>query len=77
MKNNSDKLLSRLFFGMLPVQILIFAMGAINTIVDGAMAGRYIDASAVGVIGLYYSMVEIMTAVGSVLLGGTAVLCGR
>ncbi len=77
MKNNSDKLLSRLFFGMLPVQIMIFAMGAINTIVDGAMAGRYIDASAVGVIGLYYSMVEIMTAVGSVLLGGTAVLCGR
>jgi Na+-driven multidrug efflux pump/anti-sigma regulatory factor (Ser/Thr protein kinase) len=52
-------------------------MGAINTIVDGAMAGRYIDSSAVGVVGLYYSMVEIMTAVGSVLLGGTAVLCGR
>ncbi|RKM61272.1 hypothetical protein D6855_05105 [Butyrivibrio sp. CB08] len=77
MKQKSDKLLSSLFFKLLPVQILIFAMGAINTIVDGAMAGRYIDASAVGVVGLYYAMVEIMTAVGSVLLGGTAVLCGR
>ena len=75
--NSSDQLLSRLFFNMLPVQILIFAMGSINSLVDGTMAGRFIGASAVGVIGLYYSMVEIMSASGSVLLGGTAVLCGR
>lgn len=72
-----DKLLTRLFFSMLPVQVMIFAMGSINTIVDGAMAGRYIDATSVGVIGLYYSMVNVLNAVGSVLLGGTAVLCGK
>ena len=77
MQNRSDKLLSRLFFTMLPVQILIFAMGSINTIVDGAMAGRFIDSTSVGVVGLYFSMVNILNAVGSVLLGGTAVLCGR
>ena len=74
---NNDKLLTRLFFNMLPVQILIFAMGSINSLVDGTMAGRFIGSSAVAVIGLYYSMVEIMSASGSVLLGGTAVLCGR
>lgn len=77
MNKSSDKLLSRLFFSMLPVQILIFAMGSINTIVAGTIAGRYIDSTAVGVIGLYYSMVNVMSAVGSVLLGGTTVLCGR
>ncbi|MCR5267936.1 MAG: ATP-binding protein [Lachnospiraceae bacterium] len=76
-QKTSDKLLSRLFFSMLPVQILIFAMGSINSIVDGVMAGRFIGSTAVGVIGLYFPMVNIMTAVGSVLLGGTAVLCGR
>ncbi|MCR5221370.1 MAG: ATP-binding protein [Lachnospiraceae bacterium] len=76
-KHTSDKLLSGLFFSLLPVQILIFAMGSINSIVDGVMAGRYIDAASVGVIGLYFSMVNIMNAIGSVLLGGTAVLCGR
>ncbi len=74
---NSDKLLSKLFFTMLPVQILIFAMGSINTLVDGIMAARYIDATSVGVVGLYYSMVNLMNAVSNVLLGGTAVLCGR
>lgn len=77
MKSNSDKLISRLFFSMLPVQILIFAMGSINSIVDGTMAGRYIGANAVGIIGLYYSMVNVMNAISSVLLGGTTVLCGR
>lgn len=75
-KNNSD-LISKLFFSLLPVQILIFAMGFINTIVDGVMAGRFIDPDTVGVIGLYFSMVNIFNAVGAVLLGGTAVLCGR
>ena len=62
---------------MLPVQILIFAMGSINTLIDGTVAGRLIGAGAVGVIGLYFSMVRIMDAFGAVLLGGTAVLCGR
>ena len=75
--HDTDKLLSRLFFSMLPVQILIFAMGSINTLVDGTVAGRLIGAGAVGVIGLYYSMVRIMDAFGAMLLGGTAVLCGR
>ena len=31
----------------------------------------------IGVVGLFYSMVNLLTAVSSVLLGGTSVLCGR
>ena len=76
-KKTDNEMISRLFFSMLPVQIVIFAMGSINSIVDGAIAGRFIDATTVGVIGLYYSMVNILNAVGSVLLGGTPVLCGK
>ena len=70
-------MLDKLFFKLLPVQILIVAMGSINSIVDGVVAGRCIDAASVGVIGLYYTFVRILEAVGGVLLGGTAVLCGR
>ena len=58
-RNFDYKMIGKLFFGMLPVQILIFALGSVNTIVDGAMAGRYIDASSVGVVGLYFSFVKI------------------
>ena len=75
--DHGDRLISKLFYSMLPVQILIFAMGYITSIVNGVMAGRFIDSSTVGVIGLYYSMVSITSAAGAVMLGGTAVLCGR
>lgn len=75
-KSNSD-LLTKLFFNMLPVQTLIFAMGSVNSIVDGAMAGRFIDTKTVGVIGLFFSMAQIFLAIGYVLLGGTSILCGR
>lgn len=77
MKKNDNKMISGLFFSLLPVQILVCAMGSINSIVDGAIAGHFIDAMSVGVVGLYFPMVNVMTAVGSVLLGGTTVLCGK
>ena len=76
-KKDNDKLISKLFFGMLPVEVLIYAMGFINTLVDGTIAGRFIDPVAVGVVGLYFPMVYIYTAVGNVLLSGSAILCGR
>ena len=74
---NKNAMLERLFFKLLPVQILIVAMSSVNLIVDGAVAGRCIDSSTVGVVGLYFSMVNALTAVGAVLLGGASVLCGR
>ena len=66
-----------MFFRLLPVQVLIVAMGSANSIIDGVAAARGIGADSVGVIGLYFSMVRVFEAVESVLLGGTAVLCGR
>lgn len=77
MHRHTHNILSRLFFRLLPVQVLLMAMGAINTIVDGTVAGRFISAETVGVIGLFYSMVNLLTAASSVLLGGTSVLCGK
>ena len=76
-QDRNNGMLSKLFFRLLPIQVLLVAMGAINSIVDGAVAGRFISAETVGVIGLFYSMVQVISAVNSVLLGGTAVLCGR
>ena len=74
---NGSGIVSQLFFKLLPIQILIVAMGSVNSIIDGVIAGRFIAPSSVGVIGLYYTMVRILEAVGAVLLGGTAVLCGK
>ena len=73
----SDSMSSKLFFKLLPVQIMIVAMGSINSIVDGVIAGRFIDATTVGVIGLFFAMVNAISAIGSVLLGGSSVISGR
>ena len=76
-RQHSPEMVRRLFFRLLPVQIAIVAMGSINAIVDGVIAARCIDAATVGVVGLYYTMIRILEAAGSVLLGGATVLSGR
>ena len=76
-KRDNNRIIEKLFFKMLPVQSLIFAVASLNTLIDGSIAGQFIDASTVGVIGLYYSMACFFMAAGNVLLGGTSVLCGR
>lgn len=68
---------SKIFFKLLPVQIMIVAMGSINSVVDGVIAGRFINAASVGVIGLFFVMVNMISAISSVFLGGSSVLCGR
>ncbi len=74
---SKNQVLEKLFFKLLPVQILIFGMNSINSIVDGTIAGRYIDGKTVGVIGLFFAVVGIVSAISSVILGGGAVLSGR
>ena len=76
-RTHDDTQTSRLFFRLLPVQAMIMAMGSINSIIDGVVAARSIGPEAMGVIGLYYTVQRILEAVGAVLLGGSAVLCGR
>lgn len=70
-------MLRRLFFRLFPVQTMIIAMGSLNAIVDGVIAARFIGPAALGIIGLYYAMLRILEASGSVLLGGVTVLSGR
>ena len=59
------------------VQMSIVAMDSINAIVDGVVAARFIDAATVGVVGLYYAMLRVLVASGSILPGGMTVLSGR
>lgn len=76
-RRHDDAMLSQLFFRLLPVQVGLVAMESINAIIDGVVAARFIEPATVGVIGLYYTVLRILEAIGGMLLGGTAVLCGR
>ena len=81
MKNHTlpgrSNMVSQLFFYLLPVQVAIVAMGSINSIVDGFVAGRFIGVDSVAVIGLFYTMLRVLEALSGILLGGVTVLSGR
>lgn len=76
MKNRSD-MITNLFFRLLPVQILLLAIGSINSVIDGVMASNFIGADAMTVTGLYMPLIKVAETINVVLLGGSQILCGQ
>ena len=72
-----SKIITRLFFRLLPVQIILVAIGSINSIIDGAIASRFIGPIAISVIGLYLPLLKFTDTVNAVMLGGSQIMCGQ
>ncbi len=66
-----------LLFRLLPVQILIAAVGTVNSIVSGLFAGNFVGEAAMSAIALYGPIRLLMTALNVMLFGGSTILCGR
>ena len=71
------RIVTRTFFRLLPVQILLVAIGGLNAIIDGAMGGRYVGGIALAVTGLYLPIGRMVETVNSVMQGGAQILCGQ
>ncbi len=76
MKNDS-RMIEKLFFRLIPVQILLVAIGSINSVIDGVMASNFIGPDAMTVTGLYMPLIKIVETLNAVLLGGSQILCGQ
>ena len=74
---HDPKLISRLFFRLLPIQILLIMITAVNGIVSGMFASNFIGATAMSAIGLYAPITMLLSAVTTTLLGGAQILCGE
>jgi len=68
---------SGLMFRLLPAQVLLAMVGAINGLVSSYFASNYVGIEAMGAVGLYLPLNLLVTAVGTVLIGGSSILCGR
>ena len=44
--HTDSRIISNMFFRLLPVQIILVAIGSLNNIIDGAMASNLIGADA-------------------------------
>ena len=73
----SEKLTSRLFFRLLPYQMLLIAINAINGIIDSLYASNVIGEQAMSAMGLYGPLNHFLYAAGIMLVSGSQILYGR
>lgn len=70
-------LISKLFFRLLPVQILLSVVTAVNGTVSSLFAGNFCGPAAMSAIGLFSPIVMLMTSVGTMLMGGSQLVSGK
>ena len=71
------KITSKLMFRLLPVQILLAVVGAVNGIVSSFFATNFIGINAMSAVGLYNPVNLLVTAISMMLMGGSTILCGK
>ena len=71
------KMVTKLLFRLLPIQILLSAVGAVNGIVSSFFASNYVGIDAMSAVGLYSPLNMLITSISTVLVGGSVILCGK
>lgn len=76
-KSSEYKLLSGLFFKLLPYQVLLLIITSVNGIVDSLYASNMIGQTAMGAIGLFGPLNHFLYAASIMFVSGSQVLYGR
>ncbi len=74
---SSTRMISRLFFRLLPIQILLAMANMVNGIVSSLFAANSVGAQAMSAIGLYAPVNTLMGAVNLMIVIGAQLLCGK
>jgi Na+-driven multidrug efflux pump/anti-sigma regulatory factor (Ser/Thr protein kinase) len=72
----NEKMMAKLLFRLLPVHIILAAVGSLNGIVSSFFASNYVGIDAMSAVGLYAPLQMLLQAIGTMLVGGTTILCG-
>ncbi len=70
-------MVTKLMFRLLPVQVLLAAVGAVNGIVSSFFASNFIGIDAMSAVGLYSPLNLLITSISMILVGGSVILCGK
>ncbi len=71
------KTVTRLMFRLLPIQILLAAVGSVNGIVSSYFASNHVGIDAMSAVGLYSPVNMFLSSVSLILVGGAVILCGK
>ena len=78
MINSYDERITRkLFFSMVPVQILLVMCGGVSVIIDSAFASNLIGSDAMAAMSLYTPLAKILDTLNALMFGGAQILCGK
>ena len=75
--SSDRRLQTGLMFRLLPYQILLVVIGAVNGIVDGLYASNVVGTEAMSAIGLFGPVNHFLYAAGVVLISGSQILYGQ
>ena len=76
-RSSDYKLLSGLFFRLLPYQVLLIVIAAVNGIVDSLYASNVIGKTAMSAIGLFGPLNHFLYAASIMFVSGSQILYGR
>ena len=71
------KTVTRLLFRLLPIQIILAAVGSVNGIVSSFFASNYVGINAMSAVGLYSPLNMLISSISMILVGGSVILCGK
>ena len=75
--NANTKMLSKVMLRLLPLQVLLAAVGAVNGIVSSLFATNFVGESAMSAVTLYFPINILISSVGAMMIGGASILCGK
>lgn len=76
-QGSNTKVIAKLMLRLLPVQVLLAAVGAVNGIVSTFFASNFIGVDAMSAIGLYAPVNFLINAISIMLAGGSVIVYGK
>ena len=76
-KTANTRIIGKLIFRLLPIQVLLAMVGSVNGIVSSYFASNYVGVETMSAVGLYSPINMLLTAISTILVGGSSILCGK
>ena len=70
------RMVTKTMFRLLPIQVVLAAVGSVNSIVSAFFASNYVGVNAMAAVGLFFPLNLFIGAVSIMLVGGATILCG-
>ena len=73
----NTKMITKLVFRLLPIQVLLSAVGSVNGIVSSFFASNFVGIDAMSAVGQFAPINMLITSISTILVGGSVILCGK